>query len=177
LNLYSEKNNVTLYENGGFMNTSTLMAISFAGIGATLLMDLWSLLLRSLGIRTLDYAMLGRWCGHWAKGVWFHPSIQKASAVRGERLSGWVLHYLASIALALAFAGLVGPQWFRNPTLLPALCWGAATVLLPWMVLQPALGAGLAAARTPRPWHSRAISLATHIVFGLGLFLVAKAIA
>ena len=159
------------------MNTSTLVAISFAGIGATLLMDLWSLLLRFLGIRTLDYAMLGRWCGHWSKGVWFHSSIQNASAVRGEKLWGWMLHYLAGIALAAALAGLVGPQWFRDPTLLPALCWGAATVLLPWLVLQPALGAGLAAARTPRPWHSRAISLATHIVFGFGLFLVAKVIA
>jgi hypothetical protein len=159
------------------MNTSTLLAISFVGIGATVIMDLWSLLLRSLGMRTLDYAMLGRWCGHWAKGVWFHLSIQNASAVRGEKLCGWLLHYLAGIALALAFAGLVGPQWFHNPTLGLALCWGAATVLLPWLVLQPALGAGLAAARTPRPWTSRAISLATHIVFGFGLFLSAKVIA
>ena len=159
------------------MNTSTLMAISFVGIGATVIMDLWSLLLRSLGMRTLDYAMLGRWCGHWAKGVWFHPSIQNAAAVRGEKLFGWVLHYLAGIALALALAGLISPQWFRYPTLLPALCWGAATVLLPWLVLQPALGAGLAAARTPRPWTGRAISLATHVVFGFGLFLGAKVIA
>lgn len=56
-------------------------------------------------MRTLDYAMLGRWCGHWAKGVWFHPSIQNASAVRGEKLWGWVLHYLAGIALVDASAG------------------------------------------------------------------------
>tara|TARA_R110000850_G_scaffold277143_1_gene423545 strand:- start:36552 stop:37031 length:480 start_codon:yes stop_codon:yes gene_type:complete len=158
------------------MNTSTLLAISFVGMGATVIMDLWSLLLRSLGMRTLDYAMLGRWCGHWAKGVWFHSSIQNAAAVRGEKLFGWVLHYLAGIALAAAFVYLVGPQWFRNPTLLPSLFWGAATVLLPWLVLQSALGAGLAAAGTPRPWHSRAISLATHIVFGFGLFLSAKVI-
>jgi Protein of unknown function (DUF2938) len=35
------------------------------GIGATLLMDLWNLLLkRALGIPSLDYCLLGRWVRH-----------------------------------------------------------------------------------------------------------------
>lgn len=159
------------------MNESTYVAMSLVGVGATLLMDLWSLLLRWLGVRTLDYAMLGRWCGHWINGIWFHQSIQNSPAVRGEKVCGWALHYFTGIAIAVALAYLVGPQWIEKPTLVPALSWGAATVLLPWLLLQPALGAGVAAANVPRPWSSRAISLATHVVFGFGLFLGAKAVA
>lgn len=161
------------------MNESTYVyvAMLLVGVGATLLMDLWSLLLRCLGVRTLDYAMLGRWCGHWINGIWFHQSIQDSAAVCGEKVCGWALHYLTGIAFAVVLVYLVGPQWIGEPALVPALSWGAATVLLPWLLLQPALGAGVAAAKSPRPWFSRAVSLATHVVFGFGLFLSAKVIA
>lgn len=145
------------------------------GTGATLVMDLWSWLLRRMGVATLDYAMLGRWCGHWFKGVWFHRSIKASAVVRGEVAWGWALHYLTGVVFAAAFVAVVGPQWLGQPSLAPAAVWGVSTVLLPWLLLQPALGAGIAAARTPRPWVSRSVSLATHVVFGLGLFLSAKA--
>lgn len=153
------------------------MQVLWLGIGATVVMDLWSWLLRCMGIATLDYAMLGRWCGHWFKGVWFHRSIKASAVVRGERACGWALHYLTGIVFAAAFVAAVGPQWLGQPSLASASVFGVSTVLLPWLLLQPALGAGIAAAKTPRPWASRAASLATHAVFGLGLFLCAKAMA
>ena len=144
------------------------------GIGATMLMDLWSALLRRLGVPTLNYAMLGRWCGHWRQGVWFHHPIQAASAVQGEGAMGWGLHYLTGVVFALAFGHIVRADWPAAPTLAPALAFGLVTVLLPWLLMQPALGAGMAAANTPRPWRSRAISVATHLVFGLGLYVAAQ---
>ena len=58
------------------------------GGGATVVMDLWLLLLRrGLGVRTLDYAMLGRWLGHVPRGTFVHESIAKARPVRGELAS------------------------------------------------------------------------------------------
>ena len=47
---------------------------------------------------------------------------------------------------------------------------GLATVVFPWGVMQPAMGAGWAASRTPHPWRARLHSLVLHAVFGLGLY-------
>lgn len=43
--------------------------------------------------------------------------------------------------------------------------------------MQPAMGAGIAAANTPTPWKNRLRSLANHAVFGLGLYLAAALLA
>ena len=93
----------------------------------------------------------------------------------GENVVGWTLHYLTGIAFAQVFVLITGRQWIEVPALAPALIFGAATVLFPWTVLQPALGAGFASAKTPRPWLSRVVSLATHLVFGASLYLCARA--
>ena len=34
------------------------------GVGATLMMDLWALLLAQFGIPSLNFAFLGRWIGY-----------------------------------------------------------------------------------------------------------------
>jgi hypothetical protein len=47
---------------------------------------------------------------------------------------------------------------------------------MPFFVMQPAMGAGIAASRTPTPWRNRLRSLATHAVFGCGLYLSAAAL-
>jgi hypothetical protein len=61
----------------------------------------------------------------------------------------------------------------RDPSFSPALMVGVATVAAPWLVMQPAMGAGFFASRTPKPLSSCARSLASHAVFGAGLFLAA----
>jgi len=53
---------------------------------------------------------------------------------------------------------------------------GAVTVAAPFLVMQPALGAGLAASRTPNPAAARLQSLVTHFMFGAGMFLSASAL-
>lgn len=70
-----------------------------------------------------------------------------------------------------------GVEWLRDPRLLPALAMGVATVAAPWLLMQPAMGAGIAAARTPAPARNRARSLVNHAVFGLGLYLTALLLA
>ena len=53
---------------------------------------------------------------------------------------------------------------------------GLVTIVAPWFVMQPAMGAGIAASRTPHPWSARLRNLATHAVYGIGLYLSAVAL-
>ncbi|MFZ5568114.1 MAG: DUF2938 domain-containing protein [Pseudomonadota bacterium] len=147
------------------------------GIGATAVMDLWLMLLKALGLPTLNFALLGRWVGHMPHGQWAHKAIAKAAPVRGETALGWAAHYATGIAFALLLAALAGPGWLRVPSLWPALGLGIATVLLPLFVMQPAMGAGFASSRTATPALNVLKSLANHTVFGLGLYAAARAIA
>jgi hypothetical protein len=90
---------------------------------------------------------------------------------------GWCFHYATGIAFAAALLAANGTAWARQPTLLPCLVLGLLTVVLPWFVMQPALGAGIASSRTPNPTQARMRSVATHAVFGFGLYLAALATA
>ncbi len=151
-----------------------LQAVSI-GIGATLLMDVWILLLKRLGIPTLNFMLLGRWVGHMPRGCWAHDGIAKAAPVKGELALGWLVHYVTGIGFALVLAWLAGPNWIQAPTLLPALAFGIGTVVVPFLVMQPAMGAGIASSRTATPHRNRLRSLANHAVFGLGLYVAALA--
>lgn len=154
------------------MDSFSLLALRTAaiGIGATALLDLWLALLARLGVPGLDFALLGRWVGHGLHGRWRHTAIAKAAPVRGERALGWLAHYAVGIAFAALAVALAGRGWVQAPQLLPALAVGALTVLMPWLVMQPAMGAGIAAAKTPKPAANRVRSLANHLVFGAGLY-------
>ena len=152
----------------------TQMQVLFTGIGATAFMDVAMVAReRFLGIPQPDYGFVGRWLGHMAHGQFAHPRIAAAPAVRGERAIGWAAHYASGIAFAGLLYGIAGDGWFRAPTIGIALAVGIATVAAPFLVMQPAMGAGFAANRTPRPNAARAQSIATHAIFGLGLYAAA----
>ena len=144
------------------------------GAGATLVMDAWAALLRQLGIPSLDFAMLGRWVGHLPRGRILHESIARAPPIQGERVLGWATHYAIGISFAGLLLGIYGLEWAHAPTRLPALLIGIVTVVAPLLILQPALGAGIASRKTATPLFNSAKSFATHAVFGLGLYLSAR---
>ena len=147
-----------------------------AGIGATAVMDALAWLQRALlDMPAPDYALVGRWLGHMAHRRWRHASIAKAPSVTAERAIGWTAHYLTGIAFAMLLRGACGLPWVRDPTPGPALAFGLATVVLPFLVMQPAMGLGVAAARTPDPAARRRRSLLAHLSFGLGLYVAAQA--
>lgn len=148
-----------------------ILPVAAIGIGATAVMDLWLMLLKSLGVPTLNFALLGRWVGHMPQGQWAHRAIAQAAPVPGETALGWATHYATGLAFAAALVGLLGPQWLHTPTLTPALLFGVGTVLIPLLVMQPAMGAGVASSRTPTPLRNCLKSLGNHTVFGLGLYL------
>jgi hypothetical protein len=145
------------------------------GAGATALLDLWSAFLqRSFGVPSPNWSLVGRWVGHVAHGRFAHLAIGKARPLRGERALGWTAHYAIGIAFAVALLCIEGLAWARNPTLLPALIVGVATVVFPFFVMHPGMGLGFAAAKSANPAQARLRSLTTHAVFGLGLYIAAS---
>ncbi|KPD13107.1 DUF2938 family protein [Phaeobacter sp. 11ANDIMAR09] len=148
------------------------------GVSATLFMDgvAW---LRAglLGQRGLDWALVGRWLGHLARGQLVLPSAQAASPVPFERALGWSFHYGVGVGLAGLLWWLLPQEGLDQPPLLLCVGFDLATVLLPMLTLQPGLGMGLAARRAPQPWLARRRSLQTHLTFGVGLYLGAELVA
>jgi hypothetical protein len=153
------------------MEARHVLSAAAIGIGASLIMDLWNVLLkRTLGLPSLDYCLLGRWIRHMPEGTFWHASIASAPRKPLECMVGWMAHYTIGAILALGFVLVTAPDWLERPTLLPALLYGVGTVVLPFFVMQPALGLGVAASRTPHPMQARVKSLVTHTVFGVGLY-------
>ena len=150
--------------------TQDVARVVFIGIAA---MDAWLLLLKRMNVPTINFAFVGRWIAHLARGTWTHDAIAKAGPVHGELALGWLTHYGVGIAFAGLMVAVGGVGWTRSPSLLPALLVGMATVIAPLFVLQPAMGAGIASSRTPTPARNCFRSLANHTVFGLGLYLAA----
>ena len=141
------------------------------GLGATLVMDLWKLFLkRAFGIRSLNYCLLGRWLRHMPGGTLRHASITAAAQKPLECTVGWMAHYTIGVVFALVFVVFTSGDWLARPTVLPALLYGIGTVVFPFFILQPSLGLGIAASRTPKPIQARVKSLVTHTVFGVGLY-------
>lgn len=154
-----------------------LMFVLTIGIGATALMDLWGIARQPLfGIPAPNYSLVGRWIAHMRRGKFRHQAIAAAPAARGEQFIGWTAHYIIGITFAALLVGLYGQAWIQRPTLVPALVVGLGTVVAPFMVMQPCMGAGIAAAKTPKPNTARLHSLITHAVFGMGLYLSAWAL-
>lgn len=150
------------------------------GIGATLTMDLWSVVAtRLFAFPPPNYAFVGRWIGHMPRGRFLHTAIAKSAPIPGERLIGWTAHYAIGIAFAALLLAVFGAAWTERPTLLPALTIGLLTLAAPFLLMQPGMGAGIAASRTPKPYQARLRSILTHVVFGLGLYgaaLLSKAV-
>lgn len=148
-----------------------LVSTLLIGVGATAAMDLWPIARRRLlGTPPPNYGLVGRWLAHMPRGRFRHDSIAAASPVRGERLIGWTAHYLIGIAFAAILPGIWGLAWVYHPTIGPALIVGIGTVAAPLLVMQPGMGAGIAASRTPRPAAAQFQSVVTHAIFGLGLY-------
>ena len=142
-----------------------VLAAIIIGIGATLVMDLWNLFLkRAFNIASLNYCSLGRWLGHMPSGTFSHANINAAPQKRYECAIGWLAHYSIGVVFAIVFVVL-------------AVLYGIATIVFPFFIMQPSLGFGITASKTPKPAQARLKSLATHTVFGAGLYLCAVGVS
>ena len=144
------------------------------GVGATAVMDVWAVALKRFWcIPSLNLAMVGRWLGHLPRGNFTHVNIAQAAPVRDEAILGWTAHYVIGVLFAAVLLALAGQEWVQGPTFAPALLAGLVSVAAPFCILQPGMGAGLAASKTPHPGAARLRSLMAHTAFGIGLYLAA----
>ena len=141
------------------------------GVGATVLMDLWALLLTLVFSQpTANWAPVGRWFWHLSRGTVFHEDIALAEPHARELAFGWTGHYAVGILYGVILALIAGHEWFTDPTFIPAWILGILTVGAGWFLLQPGLGIGWAAHRLPNPGKVRAMNLIAHTVFAIGLW-------
>lgn len=153
------------------------LQVVLVGVGATAFVDLWSMVrTRFLGVPAPNFGLVGRWFAYFPRGRFRHDSIAASPAVRGELAIGWVAHYLIGVAFAALLVCLSGRAWLQQPTPGPALLVGVATVVFPFLLMQPGMGAGIAASRAPRPASARLHAVLTHAMFGLGLYLAGLAV-
>ena len=158
------------------MNNLALSLISaiLIGLGATLTFDLWGLFLKNaFKITPSNICIVGRWLRYMPEGIFKHSNIVIAPQKSAECTVGWIAHYMIGITFAIAFIGLLGNNWLQHPTLIPAIVFGVVTVFAPFLIMQPAMGFGFAASKTPNPTQARLRSLMNHTAFGVGLYLFA----
>lgn len=158
------------------MNTLVIEMFGAAviGLGATAVMDFWSLLSRQyLNMALPNYCFVGRWFCHMKDGRWRHSNITKAVARRGECAVGWLAHYVIGAVYGIALAALTLGEWLHRPSLWVALVFGVGTLAFPFLVMQPAFGFGFFSARVADPKQARVKSFSAHIAFGGGLYLSA----
>ena len=152
--------------------TEVLLSGVSIGVIATVCMDLWAVIAKHvLRLPTAHWNLVGRWFGHMPRGVFVHPAIADAGPVRNELAIGWIAHYATGIIYGITYLLVVQLILAREPTVVSALVFGLVTLAAPWFVMQPAMGAGIFANKTPRPDIVRFVNLTMHTVFGLSLYL------
>ena len=84
---------------------------------------------------------------------------------------GWTMHYLVGLAYGFGYLGLMVFVLERPPSLVSGLIFGAVSVVIPWVLMQPGLGAGIMARLAPNPWVPRLNALTSHVIYGAALFV------
>ena len=141
------------------------------GVFATVTMDAWATFSNKiLKWPRTNWAMVGRWLGHFSSGKFTHNPIGASPPIKYEYLLGWAFHYFIGIVYALFYVLLVVLLIGGKPSALSAWTFGLVTILSPWLIMQPSLGLGLCASKAPKPNMVRIQNFAIHSIFGLALY-------
>ena len=142
------------------------------GVLATAFLDLWNLA-RALAFDGAlpRYDLIGRWLLYMLDGRFVHDSIRAAEPRTGELLAGWGGHYAIGVVFAMMLLGVWGLRWLDRPRLIPAMLVGLVTVAIPYFLMQPGMGSGVAGRLTADPDAARMKVVVSHVVFGAGLYL------
>ncbi len=142
-----------------------------AGIFATIMLDVWQRILHATtGLPATNWGIVGRWFGHMPHGRFMHEAIGEAEPVPGEAAIGWSMHYLIGVLYGVIYVGLIVVVLSGVPTLLNGFLFGLASVVIPWFLMQPALGLGPMGSKTPNPNIPRYTALAAHCIYGVALY-------
>ena len=147
------------------------------GIGGTIVLDLYALQMqRMFSVPAGDWKMVGRWLGHMPKCEFVQTNIGQSEPVPGEHALGWTFHYVIGIAYGLLLVAIWGAGWLRQPGIAEPLILALALLVLPYFVMMPGMGMGMAGSRTPKPNVTRLKSVIGHSMFGIGMYLTARLI-
>ena len=146
------------------------------GIVGAVLMDITEMFAARVGLTSgVNVALVGRWALGLARGHWAHVDIANSPARPGEVPMGWAFHILVGGGgVALMYAAFVHAAGLTVPLhhLWGGVIFGAATSLLPWLVLLPAFGWGRYGRRGPPGSNALLASTVSHIPYGLGVGVV-----
>ena len=142
------------------------------GIVATLGTDVWAAIVKHvLRLPTANWALVGRWFAYIPRGVFLHRPVSESAAISKELAIGWVAHYIVGIVYGVAYLSLMRVVFSSEPTFTSALAFGLATLIAPWFIMQPGMGAGMFASKTPRPGMVRLVNVSMHVTFGVSLYV------
>lgn len=68
----------------------------------------------------------------------------------------------------------LGGGWLLEPSFAEPLILALALLVLPYFVMMPGMGMGIAGSRTPKPNVTRLKSVIGHSIFGIGMYLAAR---
>lgn len=143
------------------------------GIVGAVLMDITETLAARAGLTSgVNVALVGRWALGLLRGQWTHADIARSPVRPGEVRMGWAFHLLVGGGgVALLYAALLEATGWTLPAhrLWGGVGFGAATSLLPWLLLLPAFGWGWFGRRGPRGSNALLASTVSHLPYGLGV--------
>jgi hypothetical protein len=142
------------------------------GLFATAVMNGWQFLLKSsAGLPPANWRLIGRWVCYFPDGKITHSPIGAAPAKRHEAKAGWSFHYVIGVVYAALYLAVLRYGLQVEPTWVNGLIFGIVTAAAPFLFMQPAMGMGLFASRVPAPNRIRLVTISSHIVFGVALWL------
>ncbi|MGL3822884.1 DUF2938 family protein [Sphingopyxis sp. R3-92] len=155
----------------------TVVRAALVGIGGTIILDLYAQAVKRLfGMPVTNWRMVGRWLGRMVRGDFVQADVATAEPVTGEYALGWIFHYIVGAGYGLLVVAIWGARWLADPWLLPPLTVALVLLVLPFFVMMPGMGLGIAGSRTPRPHLTRMKSALGHSVFGFGMYLTAASL-
>jgi hypothetical protein len=160
------------------VRTPTLPRSVVVGVLATMTMDAAFLAAARFGgdaFRTdkISPELIGRWVGGLARGRYRHDDIAAEQPMKGEAALGMITHYATGVTLTHAYLLAVRRPGHR-PDVFTAAAYGAATGLLPFLVLYPSWGYGCFGRRSDEATRLARVMLTGHTVFGAGIGLWAS---
>jgi Protein of unknown function (DUF2938) len=158
----------------------SLLNLRFALVGlvATLTLDVLTLgALKLHLVAPLPPSLIGRWFTSVARARPFHADIARAAPVDHEVAIAFPVHYAIGITLALVYLATASWLGLSPRGAAPAVAFGIATSVLPWLLMFPSMGYGFFGAHGPAGTRLFASSLLTHTFYGVGLWVGSSILA
>ncbi len=149
------------------MATLTLVNVVIAGVVSTIAMDIVAVV--GTVLHVMKIPAYGRWFLYGLRGTFRHADIDKAAPMKGENALMLPLHYVAGILLATAYLLLLDGLRLGTGSFWLAAAFGAASSLIPFLLMLPSMGYGLFGLRHARDlfWFRQIILM--HVAWGVGL--------